>query len=324
MPYVFDPNDVHINTALTNISQAYKNEELVADRVSPRIPVTFRSDKYYILDEMEAFNVASDATAPNTDAREIAITLSSDEYAVKDYALGAWVPRETIANADDPVNPLGRAVEGIRNRLLLAREKRVADLVFAAATYPVGYKTTLADGSRWDDYTTGTPNVDPIEQLLGYMDIPLQRPNRLLIGAAAWAALRVHPAVVASIYPLGGNAGTGGVGGTFASAAALAEVLELDEVIVGRARYNTAAAGQAGSLSRIWGNHALLYYQEQSPSLDTPTSFFSFETTASNIVRDFDPKKGVMGSEYVKDGWSHVDKVVSAKSAYFIETVVGA
>jgi len=317
MGYAFDPNDVHIQTALTNISQAYRNDELVADRVAPRIKVEHRSDKYYVLDEMEAFNVQADRTAPNADANEIVISLSDDEYAVKDYALGSWVPREAIANADDPVDPLGRAVEGIKNRLMLAREKRVADLAFAAATYGSGYKTQLSGTTQWSH-----ADADPVNAILTALDVPLQRPNRMIVGAEVWRVLRQRAEIVAAAFPLGGNAASGGLVGGWATTQAVAQMLELDEIVVGRARYNSAAAGQTGVLSRVWGKHALLYYQEESPSRDTPTSFFTFETTDSAIVRDFDPKKGVKGSEYVKDGWSHVEKLVSGKSCYFFEDAV--
>ena len=317
MAYHFDPGDVHIQTALTNISQAYKNEELVADRVSPRLPVQHRSDKYYVLDDMEAFTVQHDRTAPNADANEIQIQLSTDEYAVKDYALGAWVPREAIENADDPVDPLGRAVEGVKNRLMLSRERRVALLAFTATTYAATYKVQLSGTTQWSH-----TDANPVSAILTAMDIPLQRPNRMIVGAEVWRTLRQRPEIVAAAYPLGGNVAKGGLVGGWATTNAVAELLELDEIIVGRARYNSAAAGQTGTLARVWGKHALLFYQEESPSVDTPTSFFTFETTSSNIVRDFDAKKGVLGSEYVKDGWSHVDKLVSGKSVYFFEDAI--
>ena len=314
MPYTFDPNDVHIQQALTTISQAYRNEETIWREVAPLVSVDKRSDKYYVFDEMEMFANGRDNTAPNADANEIVQRFSDDNYSVNDRALGAYVSVETLENADDQIRPEGRAVEGIRRRLELNHELRVASGVFTAAAHPSGYKTTLSGTSQWSH-----ADSNPITAITAAMDIPLQRPNRLLLGSETWRYLRTHPAVIAAIYPLGGNAGTGGL---MASTQALADVLELGMVVVGRTRYNTAAEGQAGSLARIWGKHALLYYRDPAPSRETPTFAVTFSESISNPVRDFDPKKGVKGSVYVKDGWNETIKIVSAKSAYFWENAV--
>jgi hypothetical protein len=314
MKFTFNPNDVHTEEALSSVSQAYRNEETVWREVAPLVDVENRSDKYYVFDEMEHYEAPDDRTAPNADAKEIVQKLSDDSYSVKDHALGAWVPVEAIEAADDPIRPEGRAVEGIRSRLELAHEKRVADRVFTAANHAAGYKKTLSGTSQWNDASS-----DPIEELLAALDVPLQRPNRLLLGADVWRTLRTHPSIIAAIFPTGGNAGTGGV---MATAQALAEVLEIEQVIIGRARYNAAKQGQAGSLARIWGKHALLYYREQNPGIDTAAFAATFSETQSNIVRDFDPKKGVKGSVYVKDGWNEDVKIISQKSAYFLESVV--
>lgn len=307
-------NDVHTQEALSNISQAYRNEETIWRDVAPLVQVQKRSDKYYVFDEMEAFETVDDATAPNADAREIIQKLSDDNYSVTDHALGAWLPQETVDEADDPIQPKGRKIEGIRSRLELNHEKRVADIVFAASTYASGYKTTLSGTSQWSDSSS-----DPINALLEALDIPLQRPNRLVLGAEVWRTLRLHPKVVAAIFPTGGNAGSGGL---LAGVEQLASVLEIDRVMVGRARYNTSNRGQTGSLSRIWGKHAALVYTEETPGRDTPTFAATFSESQSNPYEEFDGKKGVKGSWYLKDAWNEDVKVISQKSGYFFENAI--
>ena len=311
--FTFNPDDVHIEQALANISQGYRNEETVWREVAPIVRVEKRSDKYWVFDEAEHFETGEDETAPNADARELVLRHSDDNYSVTDHARGTWVPVEAIENADDQLRPEGRAVEGIRRRLELRHELRVANRMFDADTYPTDFKVTLSGTDQWSH-----EDSDPVAEITNRLDTPLQRPNRLLLGVDTWRTLRQHPSVVAAVFPAGGNAAQGGL----ASLQQFAELIEVERVIVGRARHNTAAQGQTASLARIWGKHALLYFVEPAPQRETATFAVTFVESMSNIVRDFDPKKGLKGSVYVKDGWNEDVKVVSGKSAFFWEDAV--
>ena len=311
--FVFNPADVHIDAALTTISQGYRNEETVWRQVAPLVPVTRRSDRYFIFGEAEHYETTDDSTAPNADAREIVQRLSDDSYRVTDHALGAWVPVEAIENAADPIEPEARAIEGIRRRLELRHELRVAQLVFAVANYPTDLRVTLSGTSQWSNTAS-----NPVREILTRLDLPLQRPNRLLLGANTWRELRQHASVVSAVFPAGGNAATGGR----ATLAQFAELVEVEQVIVGRARHNAANPGQTTALARIWGNHAVAYYLEPRPSIETATFAVTFSESQSNIVREFDAKKGVKGSVYVKDGWNQVVRLISPRSAFFWENAV--
>lgn len=314
MAYMFDPNDVKLNEGLRTISQAYRNEDTVWREVAPIIPVTKRSGKYFVFDAFEAFATTDDTTAPHADAKQIYQKLSDDNYSVQDHALEAPVSVEALEEADDELALEGNALEGVRGRLELNHELRVAQQLFSAATYTADYKATLSGTAQWSDATS-----DPIQTIIEKMDVPLQRPNRLLLGHEVWRRLRSHPKVVSAIYPTGGNAGTGGL---LASTQQLAEVLEIEQIVVGRARYNTAKDGQPGALARIWGDHALLYYRDPAPSRNTATFAATFSETQTNIVRYLDQRKGVKGSVYVKDGWNEDIKIISARSAFFFENAV--
>lgn len=310
--YTFNPNDVHIQAALRNLSVSYRNNMLIWDSIAPIVPVTKRSDKFFVFDEAEAFSVSDDRVSPNAAPRNILQRFSEGNYSVTDRALSAYVPVETITNADDILRPLGRAVEGIRSRLLLAHEKRVADSVFAAATYQTGYKTTLSGTSQWSH-----ADGKPIDNILLAMDIPLQTPNTLVLGRDTWRVLRQNPQVLASINPLGGNASSGGV----ASVEALSAVLGIN-VVVGMARVNTANSGQDNVIGNVWGKHAALIYTEPNPSNDTPTFAVTFSESLTDVYREFKGDIGAKGSEFVRESWNEDVKVISPKSGYFWENAV--
>ena len=310
--YTFNPNDVHIQAALRNLSVSYRNNTLIWDSIAPIVPVTKRSDKFFVFDEAEAFTVDDDRVSPNAAPRNILQRFSESNYSVTDRALSAYVPVEAIRNADDILRPLGRAVEGIRSRLLLAHEKRVADVMFSAATYQTGYKVTLSSGDQWSH-----EDSNPINDILLAMDVPLQMPNTLVLGRDTWRILRQHPQVIASVNPIGGNAGSGGV----VSLEALQAVLGI-RIVVGMARYNSANPGQANSVGNIWGKHAALIYTEPNPSNDTPTFAVTFSESLTDVYREFEGKIGANGSEFVRESWNEDVKVISPKSGYFWENAV--
>lgn len=315
MAYEFNPNDVHAQQALNDFSVRYQNEETVWRDVMPLKTVKKRSDRYYVFDRATAFEQTDDTTAPNADANEITLKMSDDNYSVKDHALAAWVPVETIENADDAIKPELDAAESVRAQLENRHEVRVAGKIFVAGAYGAQNKVTLAGASQWSDYV----NSDPLSALMAAIDALIVRPNRLLLGADTWRVLRQHPKLAAAIFPLGGNANRGG---TLATAEALAALLELDKVVIGRARVNTAAPGQNANIVRAWGKHALLYKFVENPGQNDVTLGVTFSESQSNPVRDIDKKKGVKGSVYIKDGWNEDIKIVAADAGYFFENAV--
>ena len=64
-------SDVHVNAALTDISVAYiqNNENFIADKVFPMVPVVHKSDVYYVFSKDDFLR---DDVQPRADASESA------------------------------------------------------------------------------------------------------------------------------------------------------------------------------------------------------------------------------------------------------------
>lgn len=315
IPFEFNPTDVHAVTALSDLSIRYQNEETIWRKVAPLKQVKKRSDLYYVFDKDTAFNVIDDTTAPNADANEITPRLTTDNYSVKDHALATWIPVETIENADDAIQPELDGLTNVRQQLENQHERRVANVLFAPATYGASNKVTLSGTSQWSDYT----NSDPLVAIMAQRDALLVPPNVMVLGADTFRILRLHPKVAASANPLGGNANKAGY---LVVASVLAEILELEQVIIGRTRVNVAAPGQTPSYLRCWGKQALLARVVENPGQNEATLAVTFSESQSNPVRDFDAKKGVKGSVYVKDGWNETVKMVAADLGFLFDAAV--
>ena len=71
------PNDVHREAALDGISIAYRNTNFIWREVFPMVPVTKKSDFYYLYDQGDWMRDNVEVRAPGTKARVVDYNVSS-------------------------------------------------------------------------------------------------------------------------------------------------------------------------------------------------------------------------------------------------------
>jgi hypothetical protein len=315
-----------IQQRLMAITLAYRNQAFISDLVLPRIGVdssAFKWSKYTLAD---GFTIPDTRVGRKSAPNEIDWSATEQTDSTVDYGLDDRIPQSDIANAQAaqsiqgvmPIDPEARSTELLTDLVALDRENRVASLLFALGTYPAAQRTTLSGTSQWSDFT----NSDPVQAIINALDTCMIRPNVAVFGQATWSKLRTHPKVTAAIYPNGGNA-TGG--GTPVSRQALADLFELEEVLVGTSWYNSAKPGQTASLTRLWGKHASFIYR--APQVVSPTGTVTFgftaqwgERIAGTIAQD--SSVGLRGGSRVRVGESVKEVVAANDAAYFFQNAV--
>ncbi len=250
-----DVTQVHIDTALTNVSVAYRNRDYIADAVAPLIPVRKQSDKYFIYDpEREFLRVTPDARAPGAEATEVDFQLSTESYFCEDHALEAAIPDEERENADPPLQPDIDRTELLADKIALNREVALEQLLRTAS----GINSHSLDPVEW----WNNPDSDPLAQIRDACQTVFayaqRRPNAAVLPYAIFDALRHHPKVVERIkYTTADVVGE----------ELLARLLDLDRVLVPCAFRNLARRGQAPVIAPVWGNTAWLLYVPPRPAL---------------------------------------------------------
>jgi hypothetical protein len=200
----------------------------------------------------------------------------------------------------------------LTNLIMLDREVRVAGTVFNAANYIGSQQQTLSGTSQWSDYA----NSNPLNQLLAALDTPLMRPNKLVLGRAAWTTLRQHPKIVQAVFKTMQGAGT-------VTREQLAELLELEDVLIGSAFVNTARKGQAAAYSRTWGKHAALIYSNTQAAMTGQPTFGFTAQFGTRIAGDIPmPMKGLRGGVTVRTGESVKEVICAPDVGYFFQNVV--
>lgn len=305
-----------VNAELTSIAIGYRNRDvdLIADRVLPRVDRTAKQFRYTSYPMAEAYTVPNTLVGRKGEPTQIDFsgTLVNDECL--DYGLDDVLPVDDIEQWEampkpamgGPVSPEAKATSMLTSLIMLDREVRVANQVFNLATYPAANRATLSGTSQWSDFT----NSNPLNAILAGLDVPVMRPNILVLGQAVWTQLRQHPRVVQAVF---GTAQTGGA----VSREALAEVLEVREIVVGAGFVNTARRGQAANMQRVWGrNAAALFVSPDMADADQPTFGFTaqFGTRIAGTMDE--PRKGLRGARVIRVGES-VKEVISAPASAF-------
>lgn len=301
-----------VDTELTAIAVAYKNDKFIADEVLPRVPVGKQSFKHRL------YSLASGLTIPETRVGRISAPnrvefgFTESSSSTEDNGLDDGIPRSDIDNAPANYSPQGHATEMLTNLIMLDREKRVADMVFGAANYGSSNKATLSGTSQWSDHT----DSDPITAILTALDSCVMRPNIAVLGNAVWTKVRTHPKVVKATNRNSGDAGV-------AARAAVAEMLELDEILVGQGWYNSAKPGQTPTAVRLWGKFAAFLYRDRLADTRGGTTFGYTAQWGDRVSGQWEDKDiGLHGGVRVRVGESVKELITANDLGYLFSAAV--
>lgn len=302
-----------IQPELTAIALAFRNERLIADDVLPRKPVGVQEFKYLEHTQAENFTVPDTTVGRKGRPNEVEFTAIEKTSQTFDYGLDDVIPQSDMDNAPANYDPRAEAVEGLTELVMLDREIRAANMVFDINNYLATQRTTLAGTDQWSDFA----NSDPIVDILDAQDLMIQRANIAVMGRAVFTKLRQHPKIAKATH---GNSGDTAV----VARAAMAELLELDDVIVGEGWVNTEKPGQTPSYARVWGKHCALLYRNPTA---TPRRGVTFGITAqwgTKVAGSIpEPKVGLRGGVRVRSGESVRELILAAGCGYFFADAVG-
>jgi hypothetical protein len=300
-----------VDPALTQIAAAYRNESMIADEVLPRVPVGVQNFKYRKWALEDGFTVPNTTVGRTSRVNQVEFGFSDADSSCMDYGLEEPVPQNDIDNAPAGYNPLERAAASAMDLILLDREIRAANLVFNADTYAATNKETLSGTGQFSD-----PASDPIGKILAALDKCVMRPNVMVLGTAAWTALRQHPKVVKATH---GNAGDSGV----AAREAVRELLEIQKLVVGQGWVNVAKKGQKATVARVWGKHIALIYQDTLADTRGRVTFgFTAQWRDREVASIPDANIGARGGIKVRVTESVRELVIANDLGYFIQNAV--
>jgi len=194
----------------------------------------------------------------------------------------------------------------------------ISTLTTTAGNYGNSYKATLSGGDQWDSYSTS----DPLANIETGRAACFMPPNVCLMGPEVWLELKHHPQILARI-----SGGSTNASPAMVTKELVAELFEVDKLIVGDAKYNSSNKAQTASYSYVWGKDVVLAYVEDQPSLDGVSAWKSFRyrqlsTDALYQVRTYRDEAKGGGGEWIEVETSYDEVAVCSDVAYLIDAAV--
>lgn len=321
-------SDRHVSTPLTSISIAYTQDpsDFVARRVFPIVPSAKQYDLFYVFGQAELLRSQMTIRDPGTESNEGVYTLSNSPFLCKVLALHKKIADEDRANADSVFALDAEATKFLTDQALLKEEIDFATNYMAASVWgttingvasgPVAGTSVL----RWSDGAS-----TPIEDIrAGKQAIKLataQRANVLVLSEPVWNQLADHPDFLARIK-----------GGSTSSMPAivlrqlLAQILELEEVLVMGGIQNTADKGQTASTSFIGGKGALLCHRPSTAARMTPSAGYTFAWTGfiggTSPTAIYRFREDLKHSDRIEIQSAYVQQITGASLGYYFNDIV--
>lgn len=269
---------IHRSAALSAISIGYRNGNFIADRVFQNVPVAKQADYYYTFRKGALFRNDASVRGPGANARRGGYVVADTEYNAKEYAFAHPLPIEIINNADAALTPWETGVNFATLKVMLAKEVLISTLCMTTGSW-----TTTDDVNGGWAASEGASNTfiadvlakkEVIRQLIGVY------PNVLVMDAKTFKEIKMNDDIIDRIKYTGTSGAPADV-----TSRTLAQLFEMDEVLIGSAIYSSAEEVLAGTdftAVDLWEKTAtkgaaLLFYRPPTPGREMPAAGYTFQ-----------------------------------------------
>lgn len=322
------------HTALTNMALAYyqNSANYFAKAIFPVCRVSQSADNYYIFDKEDllrdnwAKKPAYGKTTP------VVLSEHTDTYVcqVEQMIMGIDQIRETDLKrrqAPSTADPRTQRTKAMAEQANIHQDRLFANGFFKAGVWK----------NEWtgiDDVTVGdkqfikfsNDNSDPIkfiaDRKLEMHQQTGRTPNKIAIGANVFNALRNHPGILERVKYGGSTANPANV-----TKNVLAQLFEMDEIVVLMSIHNKANMGAEADMDFIGDPNALLLaYATGAPSIEEPSAGYilTWDMLGDGNIMPIFHHEGEWGthSEYIEGLMSFTMKKTADDLAMFCKEVV--
>lgn len=266
--------DVHVDALLTNLSIGRKNPAYIAEEIFPMVLVNKRSDILPQYVKSDWFRLRAKALGEREPAPVGGYSVSKTAtYYCTEYGAAHFIGDARRANTDMPFDADRDGVNWLVDGMLLQKEYQWVSDFWKTGVWATD-KTGGADFTKWSTYATSTP----VQNIRAYKRTIARatgmEPNTLVLGDLTFDTLCDHPDFLDRIK-YSGDASRPAV----VTSEAMAAVLGVERVLVGRSQYTATLEGVAEasvSYTAMWDDDALLLYVPRSPSLFNPAAGYTF------------------------------------------------
>lgn len=248
----------------------------IALKVCPVVEVPVASGNFGIIPIEQLLQLPDDKRAPGSGYSRGKWTFRPDTYATQEHGVEEPIDDNELQMYINYFSAEQIATRRAHNGVLLNMERRVASLLFDTSTW-TGSSLTTAVSTPWSTVASATPisDVEAAVQKV-YLNSGIW-PNSLVISRKVFRNLRNCAQIVDRLK----YSGLYNVDAKNLTAELLAQVFDLEQVIVANSAYNSAAEGQSASLASTWSDsYAMVGYIHGGEDFKAPTIARTFHWSA--------------------------------------------
>ena len=303
---------IHQDSALSDLSVAYRNDRYIADALVPAMPVNHESDSFYVYSKDNLRDEQS-LWAKGARAARVDFAVSTASYQLERHALEELVLDDDRKNADPAIRLDMDATENLTEKILLEKEKTLATLVGTAANW--ANLTSLTSTFAWSAATSlSNPIlfVDSASSVIAQNSGKL--PNVMAIDHRTFMAAKEHPSITDRVKYTSPDSIT---------APMLAKLFNIERLLVAGAIETTGQEGLTDSMSFVWTDLAFIAYMEQNPGLKKVSAMYRFEQRSEGRPFSvFRYREDETEGDVIRVKSKYQQKVVASDCAYLINNTV--
>lgn len=309
------PGMVHHDQVLQSMSVAFQNDEYIGERLLPVILTGGAlGGMYWEYSKRDKLAYPDDEIGDDGTVNELTMSRSKASFSLTPRSLREKLDQFTLQNQAAPLNELMDIQGHVLDGLAFNRELRIATLLSTAGTYS-GNTLAVAAGDVW---TNGGGDPGGVVDYARAQVWSGQGPGRWVLAMSldVYNVLKRHPTILDSFKYTG-------AGAKFATRQMLAEYFEVDEVLVGMARKDTANIAATASYSRIWGNVLILARVAKTPSLRNAALGYVIQDMATQADQWFKQDEGGKGAYVCRATHADQEKVVAPSCGFLVTNPIG-
>jgi hypothetical protein len=272
--------DVHVNQVLTDWALQYSNEltDFKADQLAPIVPSKKQSNAYFTYEKADWFRDEMKERGDGAPVPMAGYRVNSDNsFTIKVWSIGKPIDDQEEDNQDDPLSADEDATKFVTDKERIRREKAFAAACMATSkwgTDVTGNTSASVYGSntvaQWED-SDSTPLEDVAYYRTKMKLATGLNGNVLVLGRQVWDVLKNHPDLLARISGGSNNGNPAKV-----TQEIVAQIMELEELVVMEAVENTAIEGATMTGAFIAGKHGLLMHRNKTAGRKGATAVKTF------------------------------------------------
>jgi hypothetical protein len=268
--------DVHIDTALTQIAIAFQQNEadFLFPKVFPILSVDHQTNKYWVWPKNEWFRDEAKKRADASESAGGGFTVSQDSYYCDVWAFHKDLGSQVRANADGGLNLEAAATRYVAGRLLLRQEIQWATDFFTTGIWGTDLTGVAAAPGANQFLQFNDAASDPFDVFEDarerVVSVTGKEPNTMVLGRQVWRRMKNHPDYIDRIKSTTSER---------FSLAKFADYVEIPNVYVGKAIKATNVEGAASAYSFVHGKSIWLGYVAPNPGPMEPSAGYTFSWT---------------------------------------------